>query len=306
MRRLLGFAVVLAIGLGGGLLLARVAGGDAPPAATEPDPDPPPAQGGDPDALAALPSPGDPLPPDAATGPEEAVAGFLTAEALDDFRASYDFLSVEDRATYPTPEAWVQAHGDLPPIVAFEVEQVVAEADRAEVRTLTGYEPGLDQVLGLVPGRARSTWVAVREGQRWRVRLGESASEPLYPPDGPAAQVARAWAEARVACAATDELEQGLLGVPALGDRLCDAGGALRLGPVARLGDGDDTTTLVSAYGPEVAEWARVVAVDSPEPMQIVLAPLGPEWKVIAVARPPLAQGRSESTAARARSGGTV
>ncbi len=280
--------LLVVVGVGVGLGIARLtsrAGDGQPTAAVAAAP----PSAGDPDALTDLPPLGEPLAPAAATDPERAVAGYLTAEARSDFAGSYEFLSTADRETFTTPAEWTEAHADLAPITAFEIEDVAASGDRATVVTLTGFEAGLDESLGLTPARARSTWTAVDEGGLWRVLLGESTAEPLYLPDRPAADVARDWAEGRRACTSTAELEHALVGVPALGDRLCDARGELRLGPVSSLGDTDDTAALVSAYGPEVTEWARTVTLDSPEPMQIVLAPIGTDWKVIGVIRPGLA-----------------
>lgn len=159
------------------------------------------------------------------------------------------------------------------------------EVDGATVTTLTGFEPGLDQVLGLVTSRGRATWSAVDEGGVWRVALGDSTVEPLYPPDAAAADVARAWARAHAACEPTGDLEFGLLGVPALAGRLCGAG-TPEIGEVGPLTTTTPATALVSAYGPDVTGWGRVVAVLGPVPQQLVLAPIGPVWRVIGILPP--------------------
>lgn len=75
------------------------------------------------DALAPLPEPGPLAAPAAAGTAEQAVAGYLTAEARGDFTASYASLSAADRATFPTEAAWVAAHADLPAVTAFAVEE---------------------------------------------------------------------------------------------------------------------------------------------------------------------------------------
>jgi len=297
-RRPLQFLAVAALvgcGVALGLALARL--GDGGDGATEPVTTTRVAGPGDADAdaLAPLPEPGPPVAPSAAGNAEQAVAGYLTAEARGDFAASYDFLSAADRVTYPSAAAWVGAHADLPTVTAFAVEQVgqveqveQTGGEQAKVTTLTGYEPGLDQVLGLVPSRGRAIWTAVEEDGVWRVLLAESTVEPLYPPDDAAADAAIAWASARIACEPTGELESGLLGVPSLAAQLCGRGGAAELGDVAPLASTEPATALVSAYGPEVTEWARVVPVLSPIPQQVVLAPIGAEWRVVGVlpARP--------------------
>lgn len=285
--RVLAVVALVGCGVAVGLLLARLGAGPAGPTAAAPvtvDRAAAPADG---DALAALPEPGPLVAASEAGSAEQAVAGYLTAEARGEFAASYEFLSAADRASYPSVAAWVGAHADLPPITAFAMEQPggaeQAGVAQATVTTLTGYEPGLDPVLGLITSRGRATWTVVDEGGVWRVALADSAVEPLYPPDAGAADVARAWADARVACAPTAELESGLLGVPALAAELCERGGAAEVGEVSSLTTTTPATALVSAYGPEVTEWARVVPVHAPVPQQLVLAPLGARWRVIGV-----------------------
>lgn len=279
--RIMAGVLLVVVGLGLGLGIARLRSpAERPPPAVTSAPD-----DGDPDALTELPPPGELLAPADATGPERAVAGYLTAEARGDFAASYEFLSTADRESFPTPAVWTEAHADFARVTGFVVQDVLPAGDRATVVTLTGFEAGLDEVLGLTPARARSTWEAVGEGGVWRVRLDRSSAEPLYPSDAAAAGVARRWAEARLRCTSAADLEHHTIGLPALAQRLCGADGDLSLGPVGPLAETDGVSALVSAYGPEVMDWGRAVAVESPEPMQIVLAPVGAEWRVIGVTR---------------------
>ncbi len=241
---------------------------------------------GDPDALAELPQLGAPILPDQATSPELAVSGFLTAEANGDFAGSYAFLATADHETFPDPAFWVQSHGNFPVVTGFRVEDVASEGGTAQVSTLTGYRPGLDEILGLVTARARSTWSTVQENGVWRVVFSTSTDERLYPGDAAAAAaVARQWAERRIACQPSGELEASLKGSPFLARDLCQADGELQLGGPSQLSQLDDTTPFISAYGPEVMRWARTVPILSPQPMQVVLAPVGADWKVMGVVR---------------------
>lgn len=268
--------LLAAVGVGG-FVAGRLAP-DAPAASAAAQA--PPAAAFDP-----LPAPGPALGADEADAPEAAVAGFLTALSGGDAAASYGFLSAADRAELPTVAIWERARADLPVVTGFAVEDTTTTTEGATVTTLTAYEPALDPVVGLVPGRARSVWEARQEDGRWRVALGLSTQEPLYPPAAGAAEVARRWTEGRVACADTGALEADLAGTPALAEPLCGASGDLRLGPPAPPGDLDDTGALVAAYGPELTSWARLVPVESPERLTIALAPLGPDWRVIGVVR---------------------
>lgn len=240
---------------------------------------------GDPDALAELPQLGAPVQPDQATSPELAVTGFLTDEATGDFAGSHAFLATADHEDFPTPAFWVQSHGNFPVVTGFRVEGVAGEGDSARVTTLTGYRPGLDEILGLVTARARSTWLTVRENGVWRVAFGQSADHRLYLGDATAATAARQWAERRIACQPGGELEASLKGSPFLAQGLCQAKGELKIGGPSELSQLDDTTPFISAYGPDVMRWARAVPILSPQPMQVVLAPVGADWKVMGVIR---------------------
>jgi hypothetical protein len=256
----------------------------------EPSPVTPSATGGmgragDPDALAALPELGQPLAPDQATSPEQAVTGFLTAEAKGDFAGSYRFLASADHETFSSAASWVQSHGSFPVVTGFKIEGAVPEGEGVRVTTLTGYQPGLDEILGLVTARARSDWLTVRENGVWRIVFSKSGDRPLYPGDAAAAAVARQWAERRIACEPTDDLEASLKGSPVLAKSLCKGKGDLKLGGASALSQLDDVTPFVSAYGPSVFTWARTVPIISPQPMRLVLAPVGADWKVIGVIR---------------------
>lgn len=279
-RLVLGVTLVagLVLGLGAARLLAGGAPAVTPTVARL---DLPGLTDGEPAAVAPAPPPpvqGDLMAVEDATSPEAAVRGFLTAEALGDFAASYAFLGPDDLATHPTPAAWVAAHGELPPITGFTVEQV----DDGSVTTVTALRSTLDQVMGLTPARSRTTWQTVEVEGSFRVDHGRSTAMALYPSDaGVPAAVAR-WAEARQECR-DEEPAVVLLGAPALAEQLCGTSGEVAVGEAGTLADGTTTTPLLNAYGPEVYTWARVVDLREPIALQAVAAPIADAWQVIAV-----------------------
>ena len=276
--------VGLAIGLGVARLLSGGDSGDDRPSVADLD------LPGSPTPNGAEDQPSAPAPPasdqvasvESATSPQAAVEGFLTAEALRDFEASYPFLSQTDHVAYTTPALWVAAHAEFPAVTGFEVEAVTD----ATVVTVTAFQSTLDPVLGLIPARARGTWQTIEQDGGWRVSYLDSTIQPLYPSDDGVAPAAESWATARLACGTQAEAEGGLLGAPDLAEELCEAEGELTLGPVGVLRDGTETTALLSAFGPEVFTWARVVPIEAPVPMQIVLAPIADAWQVFAILPP--------------------
>ena len=285
-RRRVPTAVLVLLGLLAGIVGAVAVprlldrGDDAPAAVT-------PATGATPVERPATTGPGDPaVPAGAGAGtPEEAVRGFLDAEVAKDFEASFGFLSAEDRASYGSPAGWVAAHADaVPPVVGYELDPVVPGAGQATVVALVRFEPGLDQVVGLTPGRARVRWdVRQAPDGSWGLSLGESTTfEPLYPPEEGAGLAAQRWAESRQACEAPANEYPLVLGARGLADALCDAPGQVATGDPAPLGD-IETARFATAFGPETAEAARVVRVSDPAELGAVLVPIGDDWTVIGV-----------------------
>lgn len=279
-------AVGLALGLGGAYLLfgrsapeATVATSDeqrldVPGAGASDGADPEPA------SRPAAPSEDELLEVEAATTPEAAVSGFLTAQALGDFERSYAFVSEADRLTWPTPARWVASQADLYPVAGFDVEQV---REDGTVVTLTSLRSAADPVIGLIPARARGTWPTVEEDGGFRVAFGQSSYEPLYPSDEGVAEVVATWVGTAQGCAAEGAYDGPLYGLPSLEDDLCDAQGEVALGEVGALRDGVTSTTFLEAFGPEVFTWARAVPVTSPIEMTVVTAPIDDRWQVIGV-----------------------
>lgn len=272
------FAVVAGLAVGAGVTLAlSERGGDGQPSALDPAVVTPTTTGDEADA-----------PPGAgAATPVAAVEGFLDAEIDDDLTASFAFLSAEDRAELGSPAGWVAAHADiLAPVTGYEVQEAdepAASDGAAEVVASVSFEPGLDEVRGLVAERAEITWATTTDAAgSWGIDLGATTVEPLYPSDeGAPAGVAR-WAEAHHACGPAPAWDGTLKGSPAVAERLCGAEGPVEVGPPLPLMS-VDAGPFLAAFGPGAGEWARVVAVTAPVELRAVVAPIGQNWLVIGV-----------------------
>ena len=227
-------------------------------------------------------------PPPGADGsdPRAAVQGFLDAEVEQDFASSFGFLSAATRSEYGSPEGWIASHADVLPVVRdYEIEEV-EDSDEpggpTEVVALLTFEPSLDQVVGLVPERSRVTWVTTADGGTWGVDLQSSTFEPLYPPEDEAPGAVRQWAEAHQDCGPAPSWDGNLVGSPALAEGLCGTDGEVQVGNAVPLGS-IDASAVLTAFGPEAADWARVVPVTSPLELRAVVAPIGQQWLVIGV-----------------------
>lgn len=217
----------------------------------------------------------------------EAIEGYLQAEVARDFTSSYLFLSSADRTVYRNAVKWESVQADRPTITGYRLESInpAADGQSAEATSSLDLVPVLDEVVGLVPAHATATWVAVQEGDVWRVSLEQSSMQPTWPSDATAAAAVEDWAEARQDCRsgeAVGEFAGGVLGSPAVADALCESEGAVRVGDPQPL-DGTDGAPVFAAFGAEAQAWARVVEVSDPTPLRAVVAPLGDTWLVVAV-----------------------
>jgi hypothetical protein len=212
-----------------------------------------------------------------------AITGFLDAEVARDFAVSYGGLSAADRERAGSHSEWADLHAQLPAITRFTLGETRSAPGRAEVEATVDLKAGLDEIVGLVPARAHAVWVAVAEDGGWRVDFESSELVPTYPPDADAIDAARSWVSARSHCRRAPQYRDGLLGVPAIAAGLCGAHGPVRVGTPATLHAGVGVEPFVAAFGAEVFGWARTVPVQSPLPMQVVLAPIGDRWGVIGV-----------------------
>lgn len=276
----------LVVGLGVGLSLAGVFGGGDDPVASTPVTTSASSRDGDPEAAAELPPPDTGITAADAADPEQALRGFLAAEASGDWEASYEFLSSGSLTAYPSAALWVNAHADFPRITGYRVDDVADDGTgTARVETLTGFDPVIDPVIGLVAARGRSTWTLVEEEGLWRVETTATENRPLYPSQEGASDAARQWVDARVACQDTSALEARIVGAPVLASQLCeeDQPATVEVGDVRSLADADGTTALLSEYGPDVYAWARVAPVQSTTPLLLVLGPVGEEWQVVGI-----------------------
>jgi hypothetical protein len=228
--------------------------------------------------------PDGPTPPGAgAASPSAALTSFLDAEVRRDYRTSFGFLDDVDRSTFGSPAGWVAAHANaIAPVVEYSMADVSERDGSASIAALVTFEPGLDQVVGLIPRQANVSWQVNRGTDgAWGVSLDSSAIEPIYPTADGALPAAQAWLDARRACSAPSNERAGLVGSPALAGPLCGAG-PLTLGSVAPLTD-LEAAPIATAFGAEARSAARLVRVSGAVDLGVVLVPIGDQWTVIGV-----------------------
>ena len=224
--------------------------------------------------------------------PGAAVEAFLAAERDRDYAGSFAWLSDPARSTYGSAPGWVASHADeLPVVTGFTVGEAPVEASgRVRVESDVQFEPGLDPVVGLTPGRARVTWTAVEEAGGWAVEMDSAELVPVLPDPSGAATAARSWVDARRSCPeegqpVPGENADGVRGELRHAAALCGATGPTEVGAPAPL-DVLDAQPFLTAYGEGAAQWAQVVPVTAPVPQRLVLAPLDEAWQVVGVLGP--------------------
>jgi hypothetical protein len=219
-----------------------------------------------------------------ADSPAAAVEAFLAAEQEGDHETSFGYLADAVRVEYGSPAAWAADHPDaLPPVTGFTVEP--APERSTTVTTLTQYRSSLDAVTGLVPARARTSWVTVQEEGGWAVDVLATTQQALLPPDAEATAAVQDWAERVQSCDITEADLRELRGRADLAVSLCGSTDTLTAASATPLSQAD-AAPLQTSFGADVVSWARVVAVDGPVPLRAVVAPVADAWTVVGVLAP--------------------
>lgn len=272
----------VALGVGVAVGASALAGGDEPPTDLGRQATGDSSSLLDPDALAEVEGPRE-----RADSPEAAVEAFLQAEQERDYQSSFAYLADAVRLEYGTAQAWAADHPDaLPPVTGFELTGPVTGGDgRAEVPTTTSYRSTLDPVVGLVPARARTSWVAVEEDGGWAVDVLATTQEAVLPPDDAAVSAVQAWAEERQRCGAPEQYTGGLRGRAELATALCGAAGPVQATALGRL-QPTDAPPLTNSFGADVMTWARTVTVEGAVPLRAVVAPVDDRWLVVGLLAP--------------------
>jgi len=292
-------AVGLAVGLGGFGLVRSLRSGDdgaRPARSVERFEFSAPGQ---PVAVAGLVPPAGPESTGPQTEPSDAASALATFRqaALDGRpQEAWLLLDAAGRERYPTAAAWSAAQVDRPTPIAFEITRT-GPADQASVpgdldlAVASSYRPLLDQFSGLVAARTDEVWRVRNEGGRWRVAADPVDTRPVLPPDDTAPAAVRSWVDRAAACdaegAAQLQVGAGLLGPADLARLPCERRDAVtwEVGRPVTVDRSDDARTLLAAYGPGAASWARLVPVrGSDRSFFVQVAPLGDTWKIVGLA----------------------
>lgn len=223
------------------------------------------------------------LPAPAAPTPTDAVSRYIDAEIEANSVASYGELSASDRAAFDF-EDWESGQDERPPYVSF----TILEASGETVVVDAQLTPAINEVVGVIPGRAEVTFEVIAEDGGYRVSLNDTAMQPRFPDRQLAAPVAQSWVTAVQACKSDErsalEYDGSLLGTLGLTESLCGIAGTIGTPQSGTYDDLTDPSIMLSAFGSDAADWTEVATftgLTGVEKLQVILAPLGDQWVVV-------------------------
>jgi hypothetical protein len=225
--------------------------------------------------------------PVTANSAAEAVQRFLGANAEQDFATSFGLLDKASRERLKTVATWTDAQAERPAVTAVEVSgERRTGPETVEVTVAVTHPAAVDPFAGLTPGRTVERWQARREAGRWRVTADPVSVDAVLPSDASAPAAVQAWVDRLERCditgAAAMQATAELYGPAHLAGVPCREHGAWKASATRGFDGADDPQPYLSAFGPEVQTWARLVPVQGPKTrFTAVVAPLGDTWRVL-------------------------
>ena len=234
-----------------------------------------------------------------ASSARDAVSAFF--DSLIDQRAddAFTLLSAADQARLGSPRqlaatssafGWTsfRVENESPTLVTVSVSQTAR----------------VSEIDGVIAPRATVVVPVATEDGSFRISWSKRVLSPLHPErnvknDSAVSEAALQWAMTRRSCKPSPiEFASGLIGVTGLADALCNSSSMPTVAAVADLESLDEPQAVIDGFGSDAVTWARVVELGGPVRMNVVLAPLGDSWVVVAIARPSLASQASQTSQA--------
>jgi hypothetical protein len=151
--------------------------------------------------------------------------------------------------------------------------------------------PRISDIDGVIASKASLTLPTVNDTQGYSVVWSRRRIEQLYPErtdrsDREIESTVLAWARSRQDCTAgSHEYAGGLLGVVGLSTALCHTTAAPTVRGIGDLDSLDEPQPVIDSFGGSALLWARVVSLDGPVPMNVIVAPEGESWSIVGIAR---------------------
>ena len=229
-----------------------------------------------------------PLQGGAAATPSAAVTALIGAALKGDSDAAWSQLSASDRDRVGVKQRIIE-QVNASGWTSFAI--VETASDRVTVKVVQ--TPRISDIDGVIASSSTVRIPTVKEGGGFKVIWSRRITEQHYPDVSSAQDTAvmasvKAWALSRQACDAvpTNEFTSGLIGVVGLGSALCHTTATPIVASVSDLETLDEPQPVLEGFGGNALLWARVVKISGPVAMNVVVAPRGNDWIVVALARP--------------------
>ena len=223
-----------------------------------------------------------------ADSPAAAVTSFVNAAIAGDLDTAWSLVGTADQARL----GYKQRIAEQAYASGWKGFSATSTVGDSVVGTLT-QTPKVSDIDGVIAAQGNLRVQTIKEGSDYRVLWSRKSIVQAYPElsvaqDGAVSSAVSDWTRSRQACDAmpANEFSGGLVGVVGLAAKLCKTTGDPVLGVVSDLEALDEPQPIIEAFGGTALQWARVVSVSAPVPMDVVVAPRGTEWIIVAVARP--------------------
>lgn len=234
-----------------------------------------------------------------ADSPAAAVTSFVNAAIAGDLDTAWSLVGTADRVRLGYKQR-IAEETNASGWKGFSVTSTIGDSVVGSV-TQT---PKVSDIDGVIAAQGNLRVQTIKEGATYRVLWSRKSIAQVYPElsvaqDDAVSAVVGSWSRSRQACDATPahEFTGGLIGVVGLANKLCRTTGDPVLGAVSDLEALDEPQPIIEAFGGTALQWARVVSITAPVPMEVVVAPRGTEWIVVAVARPTISSLDAETVA---------
>lgn len=223
-----------------------------------------------------------------ADSPAAAVTSFMNAAIAGDVDTAWALVGSADQVRL----GYKQRITDQVNASGWKGFSVTSTAGDRVIGTIT-QTPKISDIDGVIAEQGNLRVQTIKEATGYRVLWSRKSIVQMYPElsaaqDDAVSTSVGAWIRSRQACAAepAHEYTGGLIGVVGLANELCKSNGDVVLGGVSDFESLDEPQPIVEAFGGNALQWARVVPITSPIRMDVVVAPRGTEWIVVAVQRP--------------------
>lgn len=219
--------------------------------------------------------------------PVEAVDELISSAIAKDFDSAWAQVASADQARIGFPQRLVEEFNAVG-----WTSFTIADSNLDTVTVNVKQTAKISEIDGVVSSQAIVRIKTIAESGGFKVLWSRRVTEQLFPEMNAVENLAvqravMSWAAARQACELqpSNQYSSGLVGVVGLADALCKTVGAPSIGEVQDIYGLDEPEPLIQAFGGSASSWARVVSINAPVPMNVVVAPKGKDWIVVAVAR---------------------